>query len=102
MMKIKEMTKLYKKITKAKEMYSDSELVVRYSTLDDMTDFMIGHINNMRKAANTVKKIADCLCVTVDSLTSNIETEEKFCFWCMMNGIEIKTAITEEAEEPEE
>ena len=102
MMKIKEMTKLYKKISKAKEMYEDAELMIRGTALDDISEYLIDCITNAKKAANTVKKIAESLSVTVEFLTANIETEERFCYWCMMNGLEIKTTESEETDEETE
>lgn len=100
-MTIKEMSKLYKKVSKLEDMYdsaryyfTDANCIAYERNLEQAT--------NMCKALKGLKKIADAMAIDTLELLGHTISEESFLRWMLVNDINIVANEEDEEEVQEE
>lgn len=98
-MTIKEMCKVYKKLEKLEDEFTNAKInLTAISVYGDM-DYINENAKKLAKVTATISKYAKAMDVDTQTLMENVISEEHFCRWCLISDIVMSGNEADEAEE---
>lgn len=99
-MTIKEMCKVFKKLEKMEDEFSKAKIELMGISVYGNLDHISEQAKKLAKVTTTITKYAKAMGVDTQVLMENVVSEEHFCRWCLLYGIDMQEQEeTEEAEE---